>query len=249
MIKEFSKGGKLTIGLDTDTKQSVITFNTKAKGSQTTTDMVGVADLLDDDGNIKTDDKTIAELVRRISVAAASNSAFTVGAGSDGKTITLEEKFDYYDATKKDETWIKDQEAFNKRVTYTTSTAAGKDGGLVLQIGDTSDDFNRLIVNVGDMHVDAMGVVDEKTGKVTGQTIAEIDIKTPEAAKEAIDVIKGAINYVSGVRGDLGAVQNRLEHTANNLSVMAENIQDAESTIRDTDIAEEMMSYTKNNIL
>ncbi len=49
--------------------------------------------------------------------------------------------------------------------------------------------------------------------------------------------------------GDLGAYQNRLEHTANNLSVMAENIQDAESSIRDTDVAEEMMSYTKNNIL
>ena len=54
---------------------------------------------------------------------------------------------------------------------------------------------------------------------------------------------------MSSVRGDLGAYQNRLEHTQNNLSVMAENIQDAESTIRDTDVAEEMMSYVKNNIL
>ena len=70
-----------------------------------------------------------------------------------------------------------------------------------------------------------------------------------EGAQKAIDVVKNAINYVSGVRGDLGAIQNRLEHTANNLSVMTENIQDAESTIRDTDIAEEMMAYTKNNIL
>ena len=47
----------------------------------------------------------------------------------------------------------------------------------------------------------------------------------------------------------MGAVQNRLEHTANHLSVMRENIQDAESTIRDVDVAEEMMAYTKNNIL
>ena len=45
------------------------------------------------------------------------------------------------------------------------------------------------------------------------------------------------------------AIQNRLDHTINNLSVMEENIQDAESTIRDTDVAEEMMAYTKNNIL
>ena len=76
-----------------------------------------------------------------------------------------------------------------------------------------------------------------------------IDISTRDGASSAIDVIKNAINYVSGIRGDLGATQNRLEHTANNLSVMAENIQDAESTIRDTDVAEEMMKYTKNNIL
>ena len=53
----------------------------------------------------------------------------------------------------------------------------------------------------------------------------------------------------SNVRGTLGATQNRLDHTINNLSVMQENIQDAESTIRDTDVADEMMAYTKNNIL
>ena len=51
------------------------------------------------------------------------------------------------------------------------------------------------------------------------------------------------------MRGTLRATQNRLEHTQNNLSVMTENIQDAESTIRDTDVADEMMAYTKNNIL
>ena len=70
-----------------------------------------------------------------------------------------------------------------------------------------------------------------------------------EGAAAAVQTIRDAINYVSGIRGDLGAVQNRLEHTGNNLSVMAENIQDAESTIRDTDVADEMMKYVKNNIL
>ncbi|MCI8419661.1 MAG: flagellin [Oscillospiraceae bacterium] len=109
-------------------------------------------------------------------------------------------------------------------------------GGLTLQIGDTADDFNQMKVAIGDMHTKAMG-------------IADVDISTQDGAAAAIQTIKNAINYVSGVRGDLGAVQNRLEHTQNNLSVMAENIQDAESTIRDTDVAEEMMSYVKNNIL
>ena len=108
--------------------------------------------------------------------------------------------------------------------------------GLQLQIGDTSDPYNQLQVKVGDMHTAAMGV-------------KGLDISNPENASKAIQTIKNAINYVSSVRGDLGATQNRLEHTANNLSVMAENIQDAESTIRDTDVAEEMMAYTKNNIL
>ena len=115
--------------------------------------------------------------------------------------------------------------------------------GLMLQIGDTSDSYNRLAVEIGDMHVSAM------KDATTGKSIADVDISNPEGASAAIQTIRSAINYVSGIRGDLGAIQNRLEHTANNLSVMAENIQDAESTIRDTDVAEEMMAYTKNNIL
>ena len=120
-------------------------------------------------------------------------------------------------------------------VTPTASFHDGK-GGLNLQIGDTAEDFNQMNVSIGDMHTSALG-------------IDGVNIGNQEDARAAIDVIKDAINYVSGVRGDLGAIQNRLDHTANNLSVMAENIQDAESTIRDTDVAEEMMSYVKNNIL
>ena len=109
-------------------------------------------------------------------------------------------------------------------------------GGLTLQIGDTSDSYNQLEVTIKDMHATAMG-------------IGSIDISTQDGAQRAVDVIKEAINYVSDVRGTLGATQNRLDHTINNLSVMEENIQDAESSIRDTDVADEMMAYTKNNIL
>ena len=108
--------------------------------------------------------------------------------------------------------------------------------GLTLQIGDTSDDFNQLQVSIDDMHTDALG-------------IDTLSIADQDSAAKAVDLIKGAINKVSSVRGTLGATQNRLDHTINNLSVMTENIQDAESTIRDTDVADEMMAYTKNNIL
>ncbi|MCI8910854.1 MAG: flagellin, partial [Oscillibacter sp.] len=110
--------------------------------------------------------------------------------------------------------------------------------GLTLQIGDTSESYNQLGVVIGDMHVRSMGTMGAGDKVVAGKSIDDIDISNPEGASAAINVIRDAINYVSGVRGDLGATQNRLEHTANNLSVMAENIQDAESTIRDTDVAE-----------
>mgnify|MGYP000664961979 FL=1 len=120
----------------------------------------------------------------------------------------------------------------------TSSGAAKPNAGkpLTLQIGDTSDSFNQLKVGIKDCHVDALGLTDMKIGD-------------QDSAAKALDKIKSAINYVSDVRGTLGATQNRLDHTINNLSVMQENIQDAESTIRDTDVADEMMAYTKNNIL
>ena len=118
-----------------------------------------------------------------------------------------------------------------------TATAVANTGKpLTLQIGDTSDRFNQLKVGIKDCHIDALGLTDMRIGDQTN-------------AATALDKIKSAINYVSDVRGTLGATQNRLDHTINNLSVMQENIQDAESTIRDTDVADEMMAYTKNNIL
>ena len=127
----------------------------------------------------------------------------------------------------------------NQGINAATATAEAVDPNkkpLTLQIGDTADDFNKLSVKVKDMHSKALG-------------IADLTIADQDGAAAAIKNIKDAINSVSSTRGDLGAVQNRLEHTQNNLSVMTENIQDAESTIRDTDVADEMMAYTKNNIL
>ena len=127
----------------------------------------------------------------------------------------------------------------NTWTSLSASTAVAKANQgrpLTLQIGDTSDRFNQLKVGIKDCHVAALGLTDMK-------------ISDQDNAAKALDKIKSSINYVSDVRGTLGATQNRLDHTINNLSVMEENIQDAESTIRDTDVADEMMAYTKNNIL
>jgi flagellin len=122
------------------------------------------------------------------------------------------------------------------------SYKAGSDG-FALAIGEvqttaegSSLGANKMEVNTFDISVEALGLTDT-------------DITTAEGAESSLAAIKTAINSISDVRGYYGAIQNRLEHTINNLSVMQENIQDAESTIRDTDVAAEMMKYTKNSIL
>ena len=108
--------------------------------------------------------------------------------------------------------------------------------GITFQVGETSATVNQITVTVGVLNTTSLGT---GTLNITNQT----------QARNAISTINAAIKMVSTTRGKLGAVQNRLEHTINNLGVMTENIQDAESTIRDTDVADEMMAYTKNNIL
>jgi len=241
----FVDGAKFTIA------DKEITVSTKDADK----DKAGVLYVGDMVGDGKTFD--LGKVTERLSKAAAGNNAWTVSAKADRTGITLMEKTKADGTSDADSKWDLTTEAGIKetlgyKAPDTAAVAADDTKGLTLQIGDTSDKFNQLLVKVGDMHVSAMGpgtvMVDGKEETVT-KTIADINIKTLEDAHEAVNVIKNAINYVSSIRGDLGAVQNRLEHTANNLSVMAENIQDAESTIRDTDVAEEMMKYTKNNIL
>jgi flagellin len=79
--------------------------------------------------------------------------------------------------------------------------------------------------------------------------LASVNIGTQQGAENSITVVNNAIEAVSAERAKLGAYQNRLEHTINNLGTSAENLTAAESRIRDVDMAKEMMSFTKNNIL
>ena len=113
--------------------------------------------------------------------------------------------------------------------------------GLTLQIGDTADSFNQVTVSIGDM-------------STKGLNIDTLSVADQTSAAAALDLLKnaaggGAINTVSATRADLGALQNRLEHTINNLDVASENMTSANSRIRDTDMAKEMMEYTKMNVL
>ena len=115
-----------------------------------------------------------------------------------------------------------------------SSTATGK--GIELQIG--ANEGQTMSFTLDDMSADALGVGG-----------SSVNLSTQESAKTATTTIDAAIKKVSKARGQMGAVQNRLEHTINNLDTASENLQTAESRIRDTDMAEEMVNYSKNSIL
>jgi flagellin len=88
-----------------------------------------------------------------------------------------------------------------------------------------------------------------KTMGASALSISDLTLSTASKAKDALATIENAINKVSEHRATLGAVQNRLEHTISSTDTTAENLQASESRIRDTDMAKEMMEYTKTNIL
>jgi flagellin len=107
-------------------------------------------------------------------------------------------------------------------------------GGLILQIG--ANNGQEMVISIGDMQAESLGINDTS-------------IDTVDDAEEALTAIDNALQDVSAQRSKLGAYQNRLEHTINNLSTAAENLTAAESRIRDVDMAQEMMEFTKNSIL
>lgn len=129
--------------------------------------------------------------------------------------------------------------------------SATADGGKVFHIGANSG--QKINLSIMDMGASALGVnaiTSDATAIGTAGTIgAGINVSTQSSADNSISIIDSAIKRVSETRASLGAVQNRLEHTVNNLGATSENLTAAESRIRDTDMAAEMMAFTKNNIL
>lgn len=87
------------------------------------------------------------------------------------------------------------------------------------------------------------------TSTVGSALDTKVKVSTASAAQSSITIIQNSITNLSALRSKLGALQNRLEHTVANLDNISENTQSAESRIRDTDMAEEMVQYSKNNIL
>lgn len=137
-------------------------------------------------------------------------------------------------------------DALNKEITRIATTTefngekplnpAKKGQNLTFFIGATADKTNAMTVG-------------QLTMTAAALTIDKIKVDSTTNAFKAMASVDAAIERVSTYRANLGAAQNRLEHTVNNLKVTSENITSAESRIRDTDMADEITAYTKNNIL
>jgi flagellin len=149
---------------------------------------------------------------------------------------------------------------------------ANNDGSMKFQIGANAG--QSVTLEVSDMRAKALFVSGDTPGEATvtspdgkSQTVwyteaagvnngidaaateYAVDVSTHEKAQAAITVFSNAVQQVSSERARLGSIQNRLEHTVNNLKIMAENATSSESRIRDLDMAKEMSTFTKNNIL
>ena len=234
-------GGTLKLG-DT-TYVFAVGKNSKYK------DQANVIDLTDknvDDADL------YKEAAQRLSAVAEGNKNFFVETDANTATVFLTEKEGGVDYSKNNLTGNDGTATYDKGYTAVDSAANWKGliqygtineekstKALTLQIGDTADSFNKMSVSVADMSTKGLGL----------DALKKTGITTEENASNAIDTIKTAINTVSSTRAGLGALQNRLEHTINNLDVAAENLSAANSRIRDTDMAKEMMNYTKMNVL
>ncbi len=161
------------------------------------------------------------------------------------KTLTTQAANGTYTKTARDN--IKAEiDALNKEITRIATTTefngekplnpAKKGQNLTFFIGASADKTNAMTVGQLTMTAKAL-------------SIDTIKVNSTSYAFAAMKSVDAAIERVSTYRANLGAAQNRLEHTVNNLKVTSENITSAESRIRDTDMADEITAYTKNNIL
>jgi flagellin len=126
--------------------------------------------------------------------------------------------------------------------------------GKKLQVGSETTESNEIEINIESLSASSIGVAaKEKTSdsETPDPTSADdqISVMNHSQAKAALSAVKDALVKISKQRSDLGAIQNRLEHTIKNLDNVTENTQAAESQIRDTDMAAEMVRYSNNNIL
>jgi flagellin len=192
-----------------------------------------IAMIDDNDDEVGDNDASIITASKAYALIADElKKASSIGAdpGSEASVELQTQNADAY-STAKSMTQIEFQITEGK-----VKTTQGLQMGL--HVGADADETNKITFNIDTMSSAGLGV--KNLNLVDG---------TGAKATYAIDAIADAIQKVSAQRSSLGAVQNRLEHTINNLDNVVENTTSAESQIRDTDMAEEMVEYSKNNIL
>ncbi len=232
-----------------------------------TTTMTGAFKISDLDGNTLIDNISITGGTAATSNAESATTSATITASAITATKSTDSVAAYYD---KDGNKISANDLENY---FSGSGAAGSESvavrGDAKQVYDAVGNLEEL--NASDvaaskdktaslavgLHVgaDATGNnqismnIEAMTAKSLGVNFIKVDGSDDSNALKAIDTIKTAIQKVSTQRSSLGAVQNRLEHTINNLDNVVENTTSAESAIRDTDMASEMVKFSNNNIL
>ena len=127
---------------------------------------------------------------------------------------------------------------------YSTASAA-----MAADVSNMKDAISAAINANNATYADTENVIADKATVGKATTLTKPDVSDYASANATIDAVQKAINSVSSQRSALGALQNRLEHTVANLDNVSENTSSAESRIRDTDMADEMVEYSKNNIL
>ncbi|MBC5646729.1 hypothetical protein H8S18_00010 [Christensenella sp. NSJ-35] len=125
--------------------------------------------------------------------------------------------------------------------------------GTTVEVGfdpaaEDEDSFNAIRIQVGALEGEQLAVSIDSMN-TAGLKLDDQNLETQDSAGAAITAVRDAINKVSDQRATLGAMQNRLDHKIANLKVSSENLSAAESRIRDVDMASEMTTFTKNNIL
>lgn len=215
-------------------------LNTAAKNSQDSISLIQTAE------GALNETHTILQRMRELAVQAANDTnTFSDRLQIQKEMNRLRQEIDRISGTTE----------FN---TKKLLTGQFENNGLKFQVGANEGQTVELTFN--NMSAEALGVaaikeiktVDGK-GKEKVQTVVSPDeavsVKTSPDAEQAIATINDAIELVSAERAKYGAMQNRLEHTIKNLTVASENLQAAESRIRDTDMAKEMMSLSKDQII
>ena len=210
-------------------------------GDQTNGTAVTAADLVKDGSKATVDGKEYAAMNDADGDGVDDDDSSIISTTEAKKKIKAELLAANSIGTVNRDATVSDGADANGKTTYTISKGYATVADTLsfnLHVGADADMTNKITVDIDVMNSANLGVKGLNVTDATGT-----------AATYAVDAISDAIAKVSSQRSALGAVQNRLEHTIDNLDNIVENTTTAESRIRDTDMAEEMVEYSKNNIL